>query len=454
MTFAAFISRSRPYEPEADVPLTVLMPKPTPRAYALGLKWFPVKTSDDARALAKAEKAAAYCFVPKSRQVGLVHHPDQLRGKKTYCAGATFLQARKDDRPYAAFYPLAGTAFHEAGYFWVIVVKDRKIQRDEVMYRDAAIDLAETLAGSGEFPQITAPAEIYPKGNAEALHLVLAQERDPLVISTQRTLSVPALNALPTVPGWLVGALLLATAGVTWTATDLLQVPEIREIAGPVRTVKEIIPITASVRAIPDPAYFLVACDEAMARLTSLGQPVGTIVTCTAPTGTAATWTVTAHFPNWPIQSLTGTLTIPPHELISSADSGFVAANVLAAISAKLPASIVTLQSKANSVQVPVPGGSRQTPSPTSGLGATPSPSAGGGVVGPGAAAGRTSSSPLQALTGPTETPMITRTTTEITLGSKLSPAAWAHALARAPIAIETITRSAAGQWTVAGKVL
>lgn len=415
------VMSTRRYTPVEDKPRVIFH---NGAVYPIAVDWRDAATESEARAVAKAARSL-YAFHAKGKQVALLTSPDHLAGKVLFATGLSLLHMRADQN-WVGFYQINSTPAFPQGYYWLIVVRDRRVVRDEVLSQEDAIEAAAALRADGlEYSQFIAPPQI-DDGHEERLANLLDPLTDTRFRASGFTVDFSRIGeAMPPISGvWALTAIVVAI-GLTWSVTRWLQPVQIRvERPAPV-TVEVPVLVTAPVKAVPDPGAFLASCTEATGSLLALGNPVGANLACFAPTGQQPTWTASAAFaPGWPMPSVSAQLTLPPYQLISSAESGIPHDQTLAALTKAIPAALVKIDAKVS--QVPLAAPNAAPPSPLTTLQGT------------------------AAKTGEAAS----RAVTDITLTSKVAPAAWSAALARTPVAIERVTRDPTGLWTVYAKVL
>lgn len=412
------------------------------RPYALGLTWVDADTPEAARKRAREGEHAAFCFIPRARQVGLTTHGDHFPRKQTFAAAAAAVQLHKSRR-WAAIYKIPETAAFDAHY-WQIIVNDGKIIRDEVLAYDDAVLAAQALTAPSDQPAyqpLLIDGDLASNTGHESIGQVLGRDRDPLLIQTRRTYSLPALDQLPAVPAWVAGLVLVASIGATWALTSYFMPTRIETRPGETKVVEKLVPLLTPVRTIADPAYLLVACERALGALIAQGSPADANATCFAPTGTATSWTAQITYAaRSPFLAVSATVHLPPDQTISSAESGFTGEVVIDALTKLLPAALVKLEVKTE----------KRTERLAAQKPATP--------ANPGVSLGMLNTASLNAAAGAAgaaaEAATVERTTTHLTLSSRIAPSQWAERLGRTPLALEQITRTSTGDWIVKGRVL
>lgn len=440
------LTRSSTSAPQSPVPLVYDAKDQVKRSYGLGLTWATARDEEDARAQAKAQKASVYYFVPSARQVAYTTHPDHAAYRRLHCAAATVLQKRSRE-DLAAFYQLPPTIGYESGFIWLVAVRSGQIVFDEVLHREDAITRAAEFVDTQAFDKLFAPESVLKDSTRERLTSVLQSGNDPMMRPTGRAVGLSFGERFPPIPAEAAGLLALiagfAGAGIVYYG----QSPEIRVVPGPERVTEKLITLQNPVKAVPDPAAFLTACVQAAGGMISRGNPVKALATCSAPTGSVPTWSVSVSFPESSMQALSATLTLPPHVLIGSAETGLPPDQVVAALKAAL--STANVQVTTDATRAPTAATPTATPSQSrqTGFGATP-PTA--GATPPGS----TASPRTQLQPTPTEATAPVRTLTTVTLKSALSPDYWAYRLKGLPLSITTVSRAPSGDWTIAAQVL
>ena len=436
MSVVSFISTPKRYEPTEARPRVLFIDG---HPYPVGLEWRDAATDDMARSIAKAEKRL-YVYHSKGKQVALLSSPDHHAGKQLYATALALLLVRPDLN-WVGFYQITGTPHFPQGFYWLIVVKGRRVVRDEVLALEDAISEAEALRRDGtDYSQFIAPAAV-ADGHEEKLHNLLDPQNDPKFKRSGVSFDVSGLSeALPPISGTWAAVAVVVSIGVTWSLTQWLHRPVVQIIKGDPIVTEKLVLVTNPVRAVPDPAFFLDACERTTGMMLALGHSVGANLACFAPRDRQPVWTASVTFPApWPIPSASSQVTLPPYRLISSADSGIPPEQTVAALTKMLPAALVTVSAKATATPLTSPNADRA--SPTAAL---------QGVVAPGPVSGA-ASKPATASQGEASA---SRTITDLILTSKVSPSAWSAALARTPLAVERVTRDATGVWTIHAKVL
>ena len=446
----AFIDSKRRFQPTADRPLTFTIKG---RHHALALEWDAFPTEAEARAHAKKAKKPSFFFIKDARQAGFTTHADHRRGQEVQAAAAMI--ARKIGRtPKAAgIYALEGNAHYPDPdtWFWIVEIEDGKVTRDEVVEKpEAVLAAADYLARPIAFDLII--PEEFQSGEPSAARIAaerLGVALDPKfacpLIVVSRDFSALRRLRLGQVSAWWVIAAIALTAGTIFSFGWFKRSVEIRTVTKEVVVQQERLYVPPT-RAIPDPAAFLVACDQAYAAAApSLPAPTMATVTCTAPSGTSAGWTLSLVQMGASSQTHTVTLTLAPHQLIPSGPSGIPSEQVFEAIKRALPPTLVTVTSKA--VTQTLSSATAAKPAAAANTGTGPA-----SVIPPGGlTTGTGSPTPAAA---PKADSTTTRTLVQVTLTSPHNPRSWAASLARTPFAVESVTRDPKGVWSVTGRIL
>jgi hypothetical protein len=436
---------SRSSAPQSPVPLVYEAKDQVKRCYGLGLTWAAARDEDDARAQAKANKASLYYFVPSAKQVAYTTHPDHAGYRRLHCAAAAALQKRPRDN-FAAFYLLPSTIGYDSGYVWLVAGRNGQIVHDEVMPLDDAIAMAASFVAKGTFEKLLTHERVLKHGMQEKLNSILQSGNDPMMRPARRAVGLTLGERFPPIPAEAVGLIALiagfAGAGIVYYG----KVPDIQIVQGPERVTEKLVTLQNPVKAVPDPALFLSACSDAIGEALRRGTPSRATATCTAPTGTVPTWGLSVTFSDSPMQALSATLTLPPHTLIGSAETGLPPDQVVAALKETLAKAKVTVASEAmRAPQIATPAATA-APARPAGLGATP-PTA--GATPPSANSPRAMLQPAAA-----EPQVPVRQQTTVTFTTSVSPDYWSHRLKGLPLSITAATRAASGDWTIAAKVL
>lgn len=445
-----FIDSKRRFQPTADRPLTFAVKG---RQHALNLDWASFKTEAEAKAHAKKAKKPSFIFNKDTQQAGFTNHPDHRRGREVNAAAAMI--ARKIGRtPHAAgIYPLEGMAdFPDRDtWFWIVEIRQGQIVRDEVVEKPEAVIAADEYLARNTPIELILPEPFLPatpttaKVASERLSVALDPKYASLLTSVTRDYSVLRRMRLGQVSAWWVVAGVVLSFGSALSFGLLNRRVEVRTVTKETTVYQDRLYVQPT-RAVADPAAFLIACDQAYsAAAKAMPLPTALTVTCSAPNGSSAGWTLSLVQLGATPQTHTVSLAMAPHQLIPSGDSGIPADQVYEAIKRALPPGLVTVTSKSLTQTLAAPVAPKPSTAPTVG--------GSSGVIPPSRTAPTGTPTPASNPTGAAETGTI-RSITQAVLTSTHNPRSWASVLARTPFAIETVTRDVKGTWVVTGRIL
>lgn len=434
---------AKSYQPAAEYPLVATDRKRRP--FALGLTWVDAQSEKDARRIARDAKAMAYCFLPKLRQVGLTSHRDQYPRRPTYTAAGA-AAGRDRHRRWAGLYLVPPSA-HFDGHYWCIEINDGKIVKDAVLSYDDALSECNRLLKEHDrllYASLLIDDTLHNEpgsvGHEQLSQIIGADPAPLLTLSRSRLPAAPQTLSRQSLPLWSLGAVAIAAAGATWGLTQFVfpavpkKVVEFKE-----RRIEIPVPVVVAPRTVIDPAAFLIACQAALARLSTLGDPLAMTGSCKRPTGQAMTWTAQALFPAASLSSVTAIIAVAPEKTVSGNASGIVPDAVVSALKNRL-ASIVKIDTQQDKPAASAPAGAPKPPAAGPGVSLTTLTDGSLGSV----------NQALQTVRSPVEE----RSVTHVTLETDNAPSAWADRVRETPLDLEEIIRLPSGLWRIKGQLL
>lgn len=392
------------------------------RVFALGLAWSDADSLAAAAELARAERAA-FIYNAPSKRVGL--SPASTHDPGIISAAAAAL-SNVPAATWLSFQPLPSSG-GGTSWYWLLVVRHGRVERDEVMSAVDALAVAARLETADEWEVVYADAYLHlAHAQQQRLDILLRAGTKSAQLRRAGRFTASGLSQMSPAQlgkaGLAIGLFAVGVYVYFWnhasppplvrpdlikTAAEEAQARRAKAAAE--QPVHPIVQLRALPTVRPDPKWFAETCEAELGILVSAlaGAPLGS-ATCMPPTASSKNvWSATVTSAGGGVLSATASLIVDPAAVIPDAPSGLRPSSVVAYLREALkPANISVAPAKAAASPLVPSANAAEQP------------------------------------TDPADAPG------DVELKTSLAPATWSAPLARLPVNIRSLSFSPSGGWT------